>query len=228
MTDILGDAPANLDTFDALVGEGKKYSDPNALAKAKTHADAHISTLESELNELRAELRARTSVEEIISKMKPNSETPPNEGREPNSIPNVEGLVQKELDRIRAKESADSNLEKTRKGLKERFGDDYNKNLEAAASTLQVTPAFLKQLATTSPEAVFRLLDSVKTAPAPVRPVAPPQGGVNAAVTVGADSIKNNAYYSKLRREDPNTYFSRRVQKEMHDQAMRQGEAFYQ
>lgn len=47
--------------FNGMVGEGKKFSDPEALAKAKAESDNHIVTIEEENANLRKKLEASSN-----------------------------------------------------------------------------------------------------------------------------------------------------------------------
>lgn len=220
-------------SFENLVGDGKKYRDPDALAKAKIHADSHISNLEKELQELRTDLQARLTVEEMLERVQkpspdPTREKPDTTRQEPGSPKEVDlaAEVAKALKSEKEKERRETNLEKTRAGLKERFGADYNQKLKAIAAQLEVSEDFLSNMAVTSPSGFFKLVDSVAKRDND-KPVVPPAPSFDPAKIKDYQGTKTAAYYRELRRSDPSTYFSRRVQNEMHREAVRQGAAFY-
>lgn len=233
MSELFNEAEAS---FETLVGEGKKYRDPDALAKAKVHADSHISNLEKELQELRTDLQARLTVEEMLERVErsqkaptdPTREKPDTARHEPGSPKEVDlaAEVAKALKSEKEKERREANLEKTRAGLKERFGADYNQKLKEIAAQLEVSEDFLSGMAVTSPSGFFKLVDSVAKRDND-KPVVPPAPSFDPAKIKDYQGTKTAAYYRELRRTDPNTYFSRRVQNEMHREAVRQGAAFY-
>lgn len=231
MTDIFTDDDVNDLTkeikFEDLVGEGKKFRDPDAVAKKVLHADQHIEKLETELSELRTDLSARLRVEEMLDKLKTQRDdqrNPADSPKEPGSKKEVDiaAEVQRLLKEEKSKETREGNLLKTRAGLKERFGADYNQRLIQIAEELSVSKDFLSSIATTSPEGFFKLVDSVAS-PDPKRPVTPPNPSRDPLKGGAPVGTKNNAYYQALRREKPDLYFSRKIQNEMHAEIMRQG-----
>lgn len=230
MSDLFEGNADDVVKFDDLVGAGKKYADPDAAAKKIVHADKHITNLETELAELRVELQARTTLESMLDKLKTpdTTERAPNTDRqEPGSISNVDlaSEVQKLLQAEKSKEKKATNIETARTELKKRFGADYNAKLKAIAETLDVTPNFLTDMATTSPSGFLKLIDSVAK-PDPNGVGLPPQSFDLSKG--GADpNVKNKTYFDNIRKTDLNAYFSRKVQTEMHEQAMKLGSAFY-
>lgn len=215
--------------FEDLVGDGKKFRDNDAVAKKIVHADKHIENLEKELSELRADLQTRTTVEAMLNSIqKPTqpstSEIPDTNRQEPGSPVNIAEEVQKLLRVEKDKDRREANVNVTREGLKERFGPDYNQKLTEIASALEVSKEFLTSMAQSSPSGFLKLVDSVAK-PDNNRPATPPVGV--APRQTQNQNAKNAAYYRELRRTDPNEYFSRRVQNEMHKEAIRQGTGFY-
>lgn len=218
-------------TFDDLVGEGKKFKDPDAVAKKVVHADQHIGNLEKELGELREELTKRTAIEDMITQLE-NRQTPARQEldttqQEPGKDKaDLAAQVQELLKTEKEKDRREANIHRTKEGLRERFGADFNQRLEGIAQELSVSKDFLSQMAAASPDGFLKLVDSVAK-PDDNRPTTPPRGSVD-PFKISPDNRKNKAYYDKIRKEDPNLYFSRRVQNEMHSQAMSQGASFYQ
>lgn len=219
--------------FEDLVGAGKKYADPDAAAKKIVHADKHISNLETEMAELRAELQAKTSLEAMLDKLNkpqvPTAQVPDTNRQEPgssNTPTDLAAEVQKLLRAEKDKDKRESNLTAVRAELKNRFGADYNAKLIAIADQLDVTPKFLTDMATTAPAGFIKLIDSV-AAPDNNRPTNAPQPSFDLARGGIQSNTKNKAYYDNIRKTDRNAYFSRKVQAEMHDQAMKLGSDFY-
>lgn len=227
-------------TFDTLVGEGKKYKTADDAAKKIVHADKHITDLESELAELRTELASRVTVEEMLEKIqapKPPMQTPtreesPTQRQELGSPKkdtevDLQTEVQKLLRAEKDKDRRDANIATARAGLRERFGADYNAKVKQIASDLEVTEEYLTSIAASSPNGFLKLIASV--APKDdTRPSTPPNSSVNPNGVQNGSDKKNAAYFRELKKSDPTAYFSKRVQKDMHDQAMRMGPAFYE
>lgn len=221
-------------TADVLVGEGKKFKTVDDLARGKAAADAHVSNLEKELAELRSELSTRLTVEDFVSKLKvgqysTESESGNNQTREPVDPPSNENKmslqeeVQKALRAELEKSSREANIAKAKQALKERLGDNYNEKLQKIAEGLGVKPEFLSSMAASSPEGLVKVIESV-TPKGDNRPL-----GVVTETSVpnSQEGSRNFKFYQDLRRKDPELYFSKRVQKEIHDQAMKLGRDFY-
>ena len=223
-------APAPL--YEDLVGEGKKFKDNAAVVNKIVHADKHISTLEAELAQARADLQARSTLEELTERLAknqnsevPNRELPDTNRPDAVKTDDIEAKIAAALKADRDKTNRDSNITKVRDGLKERFGPDYNNELPAIAAELGVGTDFLNNIAGTSPSAFLKLVDSVKK---PDRKgITPPPASRDLGTQPGSGGIKNAAYYRELRKTDPMAYNSRRVQSEMHRQAMELGSDFY-
>lgn len=241
MTDLFNDDQVEV-SFDSLVGEGKKFKTADDLAKSKIEADRFIEQLKKEAEEARTELRSRLSLEELSEQLlsrqaQPKPVTPPVEvSRRQEEIPNpapavekpnLQEEVRKLLDEERNRATREKNISETRSALKERFGGDYNATLHQITEELGVSDKFLSDMAATSPQAFLKLVDSVR-APDANRPLSPPQGGVDTSKQFNQQLIKNNAYYQKMRKEDPKLYFSKRIQAELHNEAMRQGPKFFE
>lgn len=236
MTDNLFDDDHNVEaSFEQLVGEGKKFKTPDDLAKAKLESDRFIEQLKSEAEEARKELRSRLSLEELSEQLltrtaTPKPETPPleaNRSQDDKPAPvDVKEEVQRLLREEKNSERVSLNIKQTREALKERFGGDYQATLRQIAEELNVSDKFLADAAAASPTAFLKLVDSVR-APDNNRPTSPPAGTVDTSRQFNQTVSKNNAYFQKLRKEDPKAYFSKKVQKELYDEAMRQGSKFF-
>lgn len=237
MTDLFDNDQTVEVTFDALVGEGKKFKSADDLAKSKLEADRFIEQLKKEADEARTELRSRLSLEELseqlLSRAAQPNPTPPVEASRrqddpaPTPQPNLQEEVKKLLAEEKSRASRENNISQTRAALKERFGGDYNATLRQITEELGVSDKFLSDMAATAPAAFLKLVDSVQ-APDVNRPTSPPQSGVDTSKQFNQQLSKNNAYYQKMRKEDPKLYFSKRIQTELHNEAMRQGQKFFE
>lgn len=209
-----------------LVGEGKKYKDAEALAKAVLHKDRHISTIEGENKTFRDELKVRTTLEEFLDKMKTqepqqtNRETPPDEKRQDSANQlDIEELLEKKLTERDSRTAAQRNLQDVQKVLEQTYGSSWKTELRRKATELSVGEDFLNDLASTKPQAFLKLIEVDKTSEPELQ---------NRTVRPSSESGKKNyAYYDKLRKEDPNRYLRPDVQNEMFSQAKLLGDAFY-
>ena len=135
----------------SLVGEGKKYSDVEQLAKAYANADPYITELRGKVEELEAAVAKSKTVEDIISKLKPGDEgvtqetvaTPQEKPtdldawyEEKKRAEQIESEKKEEADRIRetqnkswstlAESMCDGDLEKAKQLVGKVVGDDSN------------------------------------------------------------------------------------------------------
>lgn len=232
----------NKNWLEEYVGEGKKFKDPEELAKGKAHSDAFIYRLQKETEELRKELNTRIKLEEFMDRMNSQNTSGANQAIQTAGTGNqtdgtassatspddIEKLIEQRLAQREAEKTQKQNIEVARAKLQETFGSNYQAELEARTNSLGLTKEFVANLAKTQPKALFALLgldgqqqrrdDSVFT----------PRGSVNTSgLGNSGSSEKNWAYYEKIRRQNPAAYFSVQVQNEIHKQAEKLGERFY-
>lgn len=228
MTDLLSD-PSEPLTLD----DDYKDLDP-VIAKRLRDKDAFIEQLKEEGATYRNELRARTSLEEITERIarqaqQPTPGAPSSPAADPAVLPEPEDISEKVLKILqeeKTKANRDANVERSRAGLRERFGADYNAYLKKASNELGVSEKFLADLAASSPDGLLKLVDNLKFER--VDGGSPPPSSVNTAGAFNQSVRKNAAYYAKLRKEDKSKYLSAAVQVEMHNEAMKQGAKFYE
>lgn len=234
-----GNAPVeDKDYYAELVGDGKKFKDEKALAKAKIHSDQHIARVEKENAELRQELNQRLTLEEFYEKVKssqpsPSSHTEPTEDdRERNEISLeqigslVDQRVQKLTEAERASERQRQNLEYVKSEMHKRLGPGFQKLLRDRAAELGETEQDLTLIAMHKPKVFLDLMTPRKQeSPTPSLP----HTEVNVAGTTTLDGkVRNQSWYSQLKKTDPEKYKSPKVQAQMHKDALALGEKFFQ
>ncbi len=229
----------NKEYLPELVGEGKKYKDPEALAKKAIHADAHITKLESELRQLREAQNASLTMQEFLDKMEAarNKQVDPNltntnshEGQNPDNNntltkEQVEALIKANLAEISSKTKQESNFDRVVNVLTEQFGPNYSVVLRDRAKALGVGNQFLDNLAREAPTAFFAAIgvnpdkapEQTRTAAQPLR-TNPGQVG---------QPKKNFAHYDKIRKENFALYNSPALHREMMQALAEMGDDFY-
>jgi hypothetical protein len=240
-------APAEVDYLSQLVGEGKKFDSAESLARGKAEADMFVERLQGELKGLRDELKTRTSLDEFMDKM--NSQQPteapvvqPNIQEQPPAEPagiqnmspeQIESLLEQKLTQREQEINQTRNLEEVKSKLLKHFGDNYQNTLKTKAAELGLGEQFLDDLAKTQPKAFTHLLGldgEVSPAPSSVydnSPVLPNQQNSSAVLgSAPAGQMKFNDF-EKIRKSDPDTYWSPAVQNKMHKAALSQGGDFY-
>lgn len=230
-------APSETD-LSKWVGDGKKYANPDDLAKAYTHADTFIGNLKNENEELRKELEKRLAAEELLAKAR-NTPVPPANPPPANQPNDVKPLSENDLvEKIRAvqredqeRKAATSNIETVAQRLADHYGDPDKANaaIKAKATELGVSVDFLKSVAAQSPKAFFNQFGLDQEA----KPQPGARQEVNAAALAaqvkvsGASKPGTYEFYKTLRKENPSLYFSPTIQNQMHKDALEKGDAFY-
>jgi hypothetical protein len=241
------DVPADLqidpnkDYSADLIGDGRKYKDVPAAAKAIVYKDAHIAKIEAEnaaakaeLEALRRDREALPSLQSLIDKLSAerNEAVPPQgnpparqEATTPTTIPStvdVETLVEQTLERRTATQQAQSNQRVVAEVLEKNFGPGWAAVAAQKAKELGVGPQTLEELAKKQPKAVFKLLDVSENPQRQLNPVA----GIRSAPSNDAGR-KNFDYYEKIRKADPARFNTWRMHQEMIKELSEQGDDFY-
>jgi len=228
------------DSFlEKYVGEGKKFKDVEALAKAYENADTHIPRLEGDLRDTRefiaskldeiAQRQSQTPIgqtDETRSNPTPAPVTPPNAGGE-----DLDTRIKKILEQTSAESKAKNNAEFAQDILVERHGsvEAAIEAVQAKARELGVAPSYLRDMAHQSPSALFGLMGidpavkpTSRTTPAPSSDVNPQ------ALSASNPGVKPGTYgyYEQLRKSDPKKYWSPSTQLEIMRKAQENPEFF--
>lgn len=217
--------------YETLVGEGKKFRDNEALAKAKFQSDNFITQLQRENAELREKAQKAQSLEEIktqiLSGLK--QETPvvppaPQPGEQPQA-PNIEEIVTKALEAKEASRKAATNREVVSKAMQEKFGADAQIILREKAGELGLSLDYLARVANDSPAAFFRLIgvDTQKT----VAPNAPAPRGTIQSIPNSQSGQRTKSWYDAEKRKTQDRNILRQLQDQEMADAMKLGEAFF-
>lgn len=111
------------------------------------------------------------------------------------------------------------------KALRENFGQNYVAHLQKTAETLGMSTDEMNALAARSPAAFLKLVGAER------KPAAdnlnPPPSTVSLQPRTEVSAGRTRSYYQKLMKTDKARFLSPQVQNEMHEQATRMGEAFF-
>lgn len=229
----------NKDYLAELVGEEKKFKSPQDLARSKVEADRFIDQLKGELQGLREELNAKMKLEDLLTKMEtvsqkpPSSEVPPNreEGKTALTPEELEAILDSKLNEREQSRIQAANIQEAKRVLSSSLGNDYAVKLDDKARSLGISREFLDNLAKTQPKALFKLLDVDPTANTNHQSresiFSPPSSGVRSEGFKPQSNDKTQSYYESLRKADAKSYWSPSVQNQMHKDAMRLGERFF-
>lgn len=238
MSDIFNpEAAPTQNALETLVGEDKKFKTVDDLAKGKLEADNHIQRLEGELAELRTKVTATSTLEEMLAKLQqtPKPEPTPEpkpEAHQPAKPAGIteDALAEKVRELLEEKDRqsiVQRNVQEVTNRLVSVYGDEVKANefVRQRAAELQVPLDYLQDVAARSPKAFFEL---VKVAE-PVAPPGPTHGDKNpAALSKHSPGVKPNTYkwYQEIRKTDPEAY--KKLQLQMHNDAIKLGEKFYE
>lgn len=231
MTDIFSETIVQ---FEDLVGEGKKYADNPAVAKAIVEKDAFIARLLEEARRKEVDLQSALNTKAFEDRMSALEQAQLAERREPPQREatqpptpqvDIEDTVQKAIEAREQVNARNRNLINVKDKLVEVYGAEYPQRVKARAAELNISMERLNEMAADTPSAFFALigLDSKR----PVEDVAPPATRHNSAAFIPNSGKKDNAYYQNLRKTNPSVYWTPAVQMEEYKELQRQGpEAF--
>jgi len=216
--------------LDSLVGDGKKFSSTEELAKSKAYTDEMIEQVKNENAQLREDLDKRVNMEEMLNKIKEERAAQPTvENTTPQlDEKSLEGLVSGIMDKRATQATVQGNLNTVDNKMKEIYGEDKASEMVATkAQAMGLKPSDLGDLAQKSPEAFYQLMGV--TADKPSTPTVTTPSVRMDNFEAGNTGVKDKAYFDNLRRTDPRKYFSPAVQNEymrLASGAIQQGKTF--
>ena len=217
--------------LEVLVGEGKKFADVAALAKAKLEADSFIEQLKREAQELRQEVSSKATMDEIMTQIRQLAPKPV-EGQPPVTpvVPSqnqddLETVVSRLLEQRKNEDKVSHNRSAVEAKIAEKWGADAQLQMNKKAKELGVELSYLQKIATESPSAFFRLV-GLDQSPVQAQPVVAPRSGVNPPQTQGSD-VRNDKYWQAVKARNPQEYFSKAAMNQRYKDAMVLGDAFF-
>ena len=234
------------DYLGELVGDDKRYKTPQALASSKVEGDNHIKRLERELRGLRDELSSKSSVEALLTEMKTlnqNSVSTDDGSTSGDNQASSEAQLQsnitpEQIDRIVAqrllKERSDYRENENFNLVKETLSS-LGEAGSAALSKVQTDYGMSKEqvngLARSNPKALLALLPQATGGSVEEGSSASlfTQGNLDSqrvAPSSGVTGRRDWAYYEKMRKSNPDSYWSRDTQTQLHNDAIALGEDF--
>ena len=224
----------SVDYFNELVGEGKKFKTDKELARGKWESDQYILKLRDKLTKAEEELNKRAAMEELYNKLKTDdtqtrqdelSVTPDRQGVNEDEL---EAKVSALLEKREKARSLETNMGRVTRVLEETFGSSNTANsaLNKVARETGMSMNDIRDLAQRSPEAVFKLVgitEQPKTSQVPTAP----RGSVMPSLG-NSGSVRNAAYYERMKTTDPKKYFSDKTTVEMMNDRRSLGDKYYQ
>lgn len=201
-------------------GQGIDPAEYEALRQRDEHAQAHIQRLESENSELRDkvvelenQLASATTLDEALKRISNQGE-----GQQQLDPTDVAQVVERVLEDKQTKAQQDSNWNEVVSSLTKKYGewkaaDSY---VQERARELDISLEHATQMAKNSPKAfkkLFGIDESASTSNTAGSHGAGAQG--QRGVSSHPGQVRDKAYYSNLRKNDPNKYWSVDTQAQM-------------
>lgn len=235
MTDAVNDPfvtpESNKDYLSELVGEGKKYADAAALAKAVAHGQTHIATLETELASLRTQAANGMNVEKLVEALEARRQAnegnlghPQGEARQEATPQNIEEIVLNTIQKAESTRTAKQNRDVVVAKMSEVWGADSNKKLSNIASSLGVSLDYLDGVAKQSPD-LFFTITGLNARPTPVNGAAVPTSTVSFGGN--ASNKRDASFYREMRKSNPKLWYDQKTQIQYQRDAIAQGEDFF-
>lgn len=194
-----------------------------AIAKSNVHGSRTIAQRNTEFDELRETLFAKTAEADTAAKLDELIKKLENRGNDRDTTNNqnvgdvnlppeldpkkIEDIVSAKLQEIEVKRTETTNMNTVDARLREEYGDNAPKILKDKMNTLGISNEDLKFLAKKSPEAVFNALglNQQREAFTPV-----PRGNIRSDSFKPEVTTRDAVYWEKMRNENPKEYFSQK------------------
>ena len=217
--------------------KGENWKDPEVLAKGELEADGYIKTLEEQLSQMREDMNKQDYQAQILEQLQ-NKATesatvgtaaPNNNGSTETqdttaslSENDLESLVEKTLVKREQDSVIKQNLTQVDQELVNSFGTEAAAKVQEKAKELGMSMERLRDIAAESPSAFFTLIGQPQQTFSPMVPGSVRTEGVN----MQASNTRDWSFYQKLRRENPNQYYSPKVQQQLIQDRMKMGDKF--
>jgi len=235
-----------VDPFEVLTGPGGKFdrskyeSDEDlkkALAKSVYHGDAYIDHMKQRQDELRTdylrlqeEYKAGPKLAEILEQRfgtqnQQQTSTNPSEPESPVfDQAKLDEMINERIRQNKQLEREEENARTVEAKLIEHFGPNYQSSLKQTIDSMGLDKDFVNGLARKHPEVLFKTLGI--TGQRQQEGFQAPPASSRTASPLGTEPKRTNAYYQKLRKENPTLYRSPKIQDQMFKDALALGSAF--
>lgn len=221
-------------TLNDLVGEGRKYSDPDQLAKAYANVEAHARKLEKENADARAKIDTAEAKLKNQKPPEPSGQAPLEDDDTPNPKPNKEptpgsvdfrSQIKEEIEALNKEDRAKANLDTAAAKLVELYGSQTKASeaIKERADELGVSVEWLKDSAGRSPAAFYASM-GIQINSGTDRSTPTPRSDVRLDER---NTGKSFEFFDRIRVDNPKLYFSAATQREMMNEARKQGSDFY-
>jgi len=224
--------------LEELVGEGKKFRSVEDLAKGKAQSDRFIAQLQAEQEQLRQELNTRLTMEQALDQLRQspggNHEESPGGNQPSGSSENSPSLKPEDVERLidqrvaarEAERVQQENLRTVKEALSASLGPEFPNKLKEIGDTLGMTADEMTAFAKSKPKAFLALIgQQPKTQQQSL--FTPPSSSTQTAFKP-VNTERTKSYYDNMKKADPKTYWTPKVQNQMHQDAIRLQERFFE
>ena len=219
--------------------KGENWKDPETLAKGKLEADGYITTLEEQLTQMREDMKKQDYQSQLLEQLQTKAtDTAAVNTGEPNKDNNgdvdtqnttaavneddLKSLVEKTLTQRDKDAAVKHNLSQVDQELDKSYGTEAASVVQKKAQELGMSMDRLRDIASESPNAFFTLIGEPQKSFTPMV-----QGSVRTeGVNMQASTQRDWSYYQKMRRENPNEYYSPKLQQQLIADKMKMGDKF--
>ena len=201
----------NGEIVQALVGEGQKYKTVDDLAKAYLHADTFIQQLKEENQKYREQVTAAKSIDDVLERLQQSQQQ---EQVTPAQVeqPDISALVEQTLAQREVKKAQEANLLEADRLMKERHGERATELFKAKATTLEMKKLYM-ELAARSPQDFVALFGEPQITGSAIQS----GSSVNTVNVASHGTNRENIegtkeWFSKMRREEPQKFYSSGMQ----------------
>ena len=224
--------------LDQVVGDGKKYSSIEELAKGQQAGDTYINQLKDELSGLRGELDKRLTAEDMVQEIKrEREELKANQSATENTTPQyneeaVTELISKTFDQREGMKVSEANISLVDTKMKALYGTDKAQDVVASkAKEMNVSVQWLQDAAAQSPTAFFNIMGVSTEGSKTVTPSATVSTTTNTAAVeqMNASNVQVDTWksFEELRKSNPRAYWKPEVQQKLFKARTEKGESFY-
>ncbi len=208
--------------------------DVDALSKSWAHSQEHITKVESDAAELRADNIKRLSYEDLLSKLEQRRDSNADNGAEDHGNRNnedvdLDALVDKRLnDRFNQFQQStiqSDNRAFVRSELEKAWGSDFVEKLKTVTKELGKTEEQMNKLAGEDPQFLIRAVLGGNTQPKPIVNTSAPRSSISARTLPKGKSKYEE--FKEVMKTDPKKYQNVHFQNEMLRVAKEMGDDFY-
>jgi hypothetical protein len=219
-----------------LVGENRKFKDPEALAKGKWHADRALSVKERQFDELsadylrlKADYDATAKLEELLKdrlQSPPDRDPTPNANQPSYNPEDLAKLVDQRLTSYERQKRGEENVKKSRELAREALGSNWQSTLKNKMDDLEISEEETYSLMERNPK-VFASTFGLQTRQG--NPFQSPPASSQRTVFAPSKSEGSEetwSYFQKLKKDNPQAWLLPETQTRMYKAAQRLGDQF--